>query len=216
MKGIIGTKVGMTQVFDESGLAVPVTVIHVVPNVVVGHRTAAKEGYDAVQLGMGEVKARKLKQPQRKDYEKRGLPMVRHLREFRLPGALDLTAGNLHRVEEAFANGDTVDVIGTSKGKGFAGVIKRWGFHRGPMTHGSKYHRRVGSLAPRASGGGGRVHPGRKMPGHMGHARVTVLNLKVVRVDADRNLLLVKGAVPGPNGSLVMVREAVRLRKGAV
>ena len=215
MKGIIGTKVGMTQVFDESGLAIPVTVIHVAPNVVVGHRTEGKEGYDAVQLGVVEVEARKLKQPQRKDYAKRGLPTVRHLREFRLPGALELSVGSLHRVEAAFAANDMVDVTGTSKGKGFAGAIKRWGFHRGPMSHGSKYHRRVGSLAPRTSGGGGRVHPGRKMPGHMGHERVTVLNLKVVRVDSDRNLLLVRGAVPGPNGSLVMIREAVREKRGA-
>ncbi len=216
MKGIIGTKVGMTQVFDESGVAVPVTVIHVAPNIVVGHRTVAKEGYDAVRLGFGEVKPRKLTQPLRKDYEKRGLPMVRHLKEFRLPGALELQTGASHRVEAAFTSGDMVDVTGTSKGKGFAGVIKRWGFHRGPMSHGSKYHRRVGSLAPRTSGGGGRVHPGRKLPGHMGHARVTVLNLRVVRVDADRNLLLIGGAVPGPNGSLVMVREAIKMRKGAM
>lgn len=215
MKGIIGTKVGMTQVFDESGVAIPVTVIHVAPNVVVGHRTVEKEGYEAVRLGVGEVPARKLRQPQRKDYERRGLPMVRHLKEFRLPGALDLEVGSLHRVESAFEPGDMVDVTGISKGKGFAGVIKRWGFRRGPMSHGSKYHRRVGSLAPRTSGGGGRVHPGRKMPGHAGNRRVTVLNLRVVRVDADRNLLLVRGAIPGPNGSLVMVRDAVRLRKGA-
>ena len=216
MKGIIGTKVGMTQVFEENGIAIPVTVIHVAPNVVLGHRTVGKEGYDAVRLGIGEVNPRKLAQPQRKDYEKRGLAMVRHVREFRLAGALDLEAGSTHRVEAAFQPGDYVDVTGTSKGKGFAGAIKRWGFHRGPMSHGSKYHRRVGSLAPRTSGGGGRVHPGRKMPGHKGHARVTVLNLKVVRVDSDRNLLLIKGAVPGPNGSLVMVREAVKMRKGAM
>ncbi len=214
MKGIIGTKVGMTQIFDDSGQAVPVTVIHAEPNVVVGHRSLAKEGYDAVQLGIGEVPAHRLRQPQRKDWQQKRLPMVRRVREFRLPGALLLQAGSLHRVEAAFANGDRVDVTGTSKGKGFAGAIKRWGFHRGPMSHGSKYHRRVGSLAPRTSGGGGRVHPGRKMPGHMGHRRVTVLNLKVVRVDADRNLLLLRGAIPGPRGSLVMVRESVRARRG--
>ncbi len=216
MKGIIGTKVGMTQVFDESGQAIPVTVIHVEPNVVMGHRTLANEGYEAVRLGIQEVQARKMVQPQRKDYEARGLPLVRKLREFRMAGALDLEPGSLHRVEAAFSAGDMVDVTGTSKGKGFAGAIKRWGFHRGPMSHGSKYHRRVGSLAPRTSGGGGRVHPGRKMPGHMGHARVTVLNLRVVRVDSDRNLLLIRGAVPGPNGSLVMVREAIKAQKGAM
>ncbi|MBX5467823.1 MAG: 50S ribosomal protein L3 [Firmicutes bacterium] len=214
MKGIIGTKVGMTQVFDDEGRAVPVTVIHAEPNVVVRHRTLEKDGYEAVQLGVGFIKPHKVKKPQRVDFEKRGIRPVRYLREFRLPGALDLPVGSEHRVEAAFQAGDVVDVTGISKGKGFAGVIKRWGFRRGPMSHGSKYHRRVGSLGPRMSGGGGRVRPGRKMPGRAGHRRVTVLNLKVVRVDADRNLLLVKGAVPGPKGGLVLVRQAVRQREG--
>lgn len=216
MKGIIGKKLGMTQIFDETGRAIPVTVLLVEPNVVVRRRTVEKDGYEAVQLGFESVKAHKLKRPQRQDFEKRGIAPVRYLREFRLPGATELEEGSLHKVEEVFAAGDIVDVTGTSKGKGFTGVIKRWGFRRGPTTHGSKYHRRVGSLGPRTSGGGGRVHPGRKMPGHSGHARVTVLSLEVVRVDAERNLLLIKGAVPGPRGSLVMVRDAVRQRKGAV
>jgi len=216
MKGIIGIKLGMTQVFDDEGLAVPVTVVLAEPNRVVRRRTVAKEGYDAVQLGVGAVRPHKVAQPQRKDFEKMGVEPVRYLREFRMPGALDLEPGTLHKVEEAFAAGDIVDVIGTSKGKGFAGVIKRWGFHRGPTTHGSKYHRRVGSLGARTSGGGGRVHPGRKLPGRMGHKRVTTLRLRIERVDADRNLLLIHGAVPGPKGSLVMVRDSVRNRKGAV
>ena len=144
-----------------------------------------------------------------------GIEPVRWLREFRLPGALDLEEGSLHRVEDAFAAGDLVDVIGTSKGKGFQGAIRRWGFHRGPMTHGSKYHRGPGSLNARMSGGGGRVFKGRKLPGHMGHRRVTVLKLRVERVDPDRNLLMIRGAIPGPNGSLVMVRESVRSRATA-
>lgn len=216
MKGIMGVKLGMTQIFDDEGRAIPVTVIHAEPNTVVRVRSVEKDGYEAVQLGMGAVKAHKVKQPLRKDFEARGLKPVRHLREFRLPGAVALEPGQVHRVEEAFQAGDIVDVIGTSKGKGFSGVIKRWGFHRGPMSHGSKYHRRVGSLGSRTSGGGGRVHPGRRLPGHHGHRRVTVLKLQVVRVDADRNLLLVKGAVPGPKGSLVLVRDSVRNKKGAV
>lgn len=215
MKGIIGTKIGMTQVFDETGRAIPVTVIHAEPNTVVRLRTPEQDGYEAVQLGVGAVRVHKMTQPLAKDFQKRGITPVKYLREFRLPGATDLVPGSAHRVEDAFASGDMVDVTGTSKGKGFAGVIKRWGFHRGPMSHGSKYHRRVGSLGSRTSGGGGRVHPGRKMPGHMGHRRVTVLKLQVVRVDSDRNLLLVRGAVPGPKGSLVMVRESVRQKKGA-
>lgn len=214
MKGIIGTKVGMTQVFDETGRAIPVTVIHVEPNTVVRLRTTEKDGYEAVQLGVGHIRPHKVTQPIRKDLEQRGLTPVRFLREFRLPGAMDLAPGSQHRIEEAFAEGDIVDVTGTSKGKGFAGVIKRWGFHRGPMSHGSKYHRRVGSLGSRTSGGGGRVHPGRKMPGHMGHRRITTLRLPVIRVDKDRNLILIRGAVPGPKKSLVMIRESVRNQKG--
>ncbi len=215
MKGIIGIKVGMTQVFDDEGRAVPVTVIHAEPNRVLRLRTEAKDGYNAVQLGVGAIKPHKVARPQRIDFEKLGVEPVRYVREFRLPGSTDLEPGSLLKVEEAFNAGDIVDVTGTSKGKGFAGVIKRWGFRRGPTTHGSKYHRRVGSLAARTSGGGGRVHPGRKMPGHKGHARVTILKLRVERVDADRSLLLVRGAVPGPRGSVVLVRDSVRNRKGA-
>ena len=216
MKGIMGLKLGMTQVFDEEGRAIPVTVIHAEPNQVMRIRTHESDGYEAVQLGVGGIKERKVAYAQRKDLEKRGLQAARYVREFRLAGATELEPGQYLKVEDAFEPGDIVDVIGTSKGKGFAGVIKRWGFHRGPTTHGSKYHRRVGSLGSRTSGGGGRVHPGRKLPGRMGHRRVTTLRLKVVRVDADRNLLLIRGAVPGPRGSLVMVRDSVRNQKGAV
>jgi large subunit ribosomal protein L3 len=216
MKGIMGIKLGMTQVFDEEGRAIPVTVIHAEPNQVLRIRSRERDGYEAVQLGVGAIKDRKVAYAQRRDFEARGLNLARHVREFRLPGATELQPGQYIAVHDAFEAGDVVDVIGTSKGKGFAGVIKRWGFHRGPTTHGSKYHRRVGSLGSRTSGGGGRVHPGRRLPGHMGHQRVTTLNLSVVRVDSDRNLLLIKGAVPGPKGSLVMVRAAVKGRKGAV
>jgi large subunit ribosomal protein L3 len=216
MKGIMGVKLGMTQVFDEEGRAIPVTVIHAEPNQVMRIRTEELDGYEAVQLGVGAIKDRKVAYANRMDYQKRGLTPTRYVREFRLAGATELEPGQFVKVDDAFAPGDIVDVIGTSKGKGFAGVIKRWGFRRGPTTHGSKYHRRVGSLGSRTSGGGGRVHPGRRLPGRMGHARVTTLRLTVVKVDTDRNLLLIKGSVPGPKGSLVMVRESVRNQKGAV
>lgn len=216
MKGIMGVKLGMTQVFDEEGRAIPVTVIHAEPNQVLRIRTHERDGYEAAQLGVGQIREQKVAYAQRKDFEQRGLQLARYIREFRLAGARDLEPGSYIAVNDAFEPGDIVDVIGTSKGKGFAGVIKRWGFHRGPTTHGSKYHRRVGSLGSRTSGGGGRVHPGRKMPGHMGHQRVTTLRVRVVKVDSDRNLLLIRGSVPGPKGSLVMVRESVRNKKGAV
>lgn len=212
MKAIIGQKLGMTQIFDEEGRAIPVTVILAEPNRVIRKRTLARHGYEAVQLGVGFIRPHKVKRPQARDFEKLGVEPVRWLREFREPGAQDLQEGAWLRVEEAFQAGDWVDVTGTSRGKGFAGGIKRWGFHRGPMSHGSKYHRGPGSLGARMSGGGGRVFKGRKMPGHLGHERVTVLKLKVVRVDADKNLLLVRGAVPGPDKGLVMVRESVRVR----
>lgn len=216
MKGIMGVKLGMTQVFDEDGRAIPVTVIHAEPNQVLRIRTREQDGYEAAQLGVGAIRDRKVAYQQRMDYQKRGVNPARYVREFRLSGATELEPGQFVKVDDAFQPGDIVDVIGTSKGKGFAGVIKRWGFRRGPTTHGSKYHRRVGSLGSRTSGGGGRVHPGRKLPGRMGNHRVTTLRLRVVRVDADRNLLLIRGAVPGPKGSLVMVRDSVRNQKGAV
>lgn len=216
MKGIMGVKLGMTQVFDDEGRAIPVTVIHAEPNQVLRIRTQDRDGYEAVQLGVGAIRDRKVAYANRMDYQKRGVSPARYVREFRLAGATALEPGQYVKVDDAFSSGDIVDVTGTSKGKGFAGGIKRWGFHRGPTTHGSKYHRRVGSLGSRTSGGGGRVHPGRRLPGRMGHKRVTTLRLMVVRVDTDRNLLLVRGSVPGPKGSLVMVRESVRNQKGVV
>jgi large subunit ribosomal protein L3 len=217
MKGIYGTKLGMTTIFDEEGRAVPVTVIHAEPNRVLRRRTPEKDGYSAVQVGFGFVKPYKVKRPQRGEFERLKMEPVRYVRELRLPGADALEPGQEIRVD-VFEPGDWVDVTGISKGKGFAGVIKRHGFHRGPMSHGSKYHRRPGSLNARISGGGGRVFKGRKLAGHMGHQQVTVLNLRVVRVDPDRNLLLVRGAVPGPRKGIVRVRAAVKapVKKGAV
>jgi large subunit ribosomal protein L3 len=209
MKGIYGTKLGMTTVFDDEGRAIPVTVIHAEPNRVLRRLTEARHGYNAVQVGFGFVKPRKVRKPQLKDFEKLGVEPVRWVRELRLPGSEELEPGQDIKVD-VFEPGDWVDVTGVSRGKGFAGSIKRHGFHRGPMTHGSKYHRGTGSLNARISGGGGRVFKGRKMPGHLGHERVTVLRLQVVRVDAERNLLLIRGAVPGPKKGLVRVRETVR------
>jgi large subunit ribosomal protein L3 len=213
MKGIWGQKLGMTQVFDEEGRSVPVTVILAEPNRVVMKRTMARHGYEAVQVGFGRVRPHKLTKPIQGEFRRLGQEPVRYRRELRLPGAADLNEGDEIVVGDTFEAGEWVDVTGTSRGKGFAGVIKRWGFHRGPMTHGSKYHRGVGSLGARMSGHGGRVFKGRKLPGHLGHERVTVQKLKVERVDGARHLLLVRGAVPGPKGGLVMVRASKKAPK---
>lgn len=211
VKGILGRKLGMTQVFDEAGRAVPVTVVKAGPCVVVQKRTPARDGYSAIQLGFEEVKEGRLNRPRRGHLARAGVRPVRFLRELRVPDAEAYQVGQDLRVD-LFKPGDRVDVTGISKGKGFAGGVKRWGFGRGPMAHGSKYHRGTGSLATggRMSGGGGRVFPGRKMPGHLGAERVTVQNLRVERVDPEHDLLLLRGAVPGPRGGLVIVRSAVK------
>lgn len=211
VKGILGRKLGMTQVFDEAGRAVPVTVVKAGPCVVVQKRTPARDGYSAIQLGFEEVKEGRLNRPRRGHLARAGVRPVRVLRELRVPDAEAYQVGQDLRVD-LFKPGDRVDVTGISKGKGFAGGVKRWGFGRGPMAHGSKYHRGTGSLATggRMSGGGGRVFPGRKMPGHLGAERVTVQNLRVERVDPEHDLLLLRGAVPGPRGGLVIVRSAVK------
>lgn len=211
VKGILGRKLGMTQVFDDAGRAVPVTVVKAGPCVVVQKRTPARDGYSAIQLGFEEVKEGRLNRPRRGHLARAGVRPVRILRELRVPDAEAYQVGHDLRVD-LFKPGDRVDVTGISKGKGFAGGVKRWGFGRGPMAHGSKYHRGTGSLATggRMSGGGGRVFPGRKMPGHLGAERVTVQNLRVERVDPEHDLLLLRGAVPGPRGGLVIVRSAVK------
>ncbi|MDA8334454.1 MAG: 50S ribosomal protein L3 [Peptococcaceae bacterium] len=205
-KGILGRKVGMTQVYLADGRSVPVTVIEAGPCVVVQKKTPERDGYHAVQLGFGERRVRLVNKPVRGHLAKAGLKAVRYLREIRLTDAGAYEVGQEIK-SDIFQSGERVDVTATSKGRGFAGGIKKHGFHRGPMAHGSKYHRRPGSLGAK---GPARVFKGRKLPGHLGARRTTVLNLEVVRVDAARNLLAVKGAVPGPMGSLVVVREAVR------
>jgi large subunit ribosomal protein L3 len=210
MRGIIGKKVGMTQLFDESGTVVPVTVIEAGPCYVTQVKTVDTDGYNAIQLGFEEVAERKLTKGQKGHLQKAGTPTVRRLREMRSDE--DDTQFNLGDVIKAdiFQDGDMVDVIGISKGKGFAGAVKRHGFAGGPKTHGqSDRHRATGSRG--AGTTPGHTWPGSKAPGHMGSDQVTVQNLKIALVDADRNLIAIRGAVPGPRGGLVLVRAA---RKG--
>lgn len=205
-KAILGTKIGMTQIFNEDGSVVPVTVVQAGPCVVVQKKTLKSDGYSAIQVGFGEIKEQELNKPKKGHYTKSDVKPARFLKEFRLDDADNYSVGQEITVE-IFAAGDNVDVTGQSKGKGFAGGIKRHGFHRGPMKHGSKYHRGTGSLGAK---GPARVFKGRKLPGHMGRERVTVQKLMVVKVDKDRNLLLIKGAIPGPRKSLVTIKNSVK------
>ncbi|MBI2875092.1 MAG: 50S ribosomal protein L3 [Firmicutes bacterium] len=208
MKTLLGKKIGMTQVFTPKGQVVPVTVLQAGPCTVVQCKTAARDGYTAIQIGFGDIAPRKVNKPLSGHYEKAGLKPNRYLQEFRVPEGEAPSVGTVLQVD-VFSAGDLVDVSGLSRGKGFAGVIKRWGFHRGPMAHGSKYHRRVGSLGAL---GPYRVLKGRKMPGRMGGKRVTVQNLSVVGTDVEKGLILVKGAVPGPRGNLLRISKAVKVR----
>ena len=206
-KAIIGKKIGMTQIFTPEGKLVPVTVIEAGPCPVVQKKTVENDGYEAVQLGFDPKKEKKVNKPEKGHFAKAGVAVTRVLREFRLEDTASLNLGDLVKAD-IFAEGEKVDIAGTSKGHGYAGTVKRFGTHRGPMAHGSKYHRGVGSLG--ACSTPSKVMKGKKLPGHMGVERVTVLNLDVVRVDAERNLLLVKGAVPGPKGGYVTVRNTVK------
>ncbi len=206
MKGLIGKKIGMTQIFDENGLAVPVTLIEAGPCYVTQIRNPEKDGYNAVQLGFEEVKPKRLTGGQLGHLKNNELPPLRFLREFRVK-APQVNEGDKLTVDDVFAVGEQVDVVGTSKGKGFQGVVKRYGFRGGPKTHGQSDRQR----APGSVGAGttpGRVFKGKRMPGHMGSERVTIHNLRVEYVDADRNLLGVRGAIPGPKGGVVMIKEA--------
>lgn len=206
-KGILGKKHGMTQIFDEKGEVIPVTVIEAGPCVVVQKKTVEKDGYNAIQVGFGDVSEKKLNKPLLGHFKKAGVSPKRYLREFRLDDISGYEVGAEIKVD-IFKPGDRVDVTGISKGKGFAGVIKRYGARRGPMSHGSKYHRRVGSMG--ATTDPGRTFKGKKMPGRMGSDRVTIQNLEVVKVDPELNLLVVKGSVPGPKGSLLIIRDSVK------
>jgi large subunit ribosomal protein L3 len=207
-KGILGRKIGMTQIFDESAKAIPVTAIEAGPCKVAQVRTPERDGYSAVQLAFGEIKEAKLTKARAGHLTKTGVGAHRHLVELRLADISQFQVGQEIKAD-IFEQGERADVVGTSKGKGFAGVIKRHGFHGGPGSHGTeRKHRTPGSI-----GAGTTPHhvlKGRKMPGRMGGERVTTLNLEVVRVDAERNLILIKGNVPGPDGGLVIIRSAVR------
>lgn len=210
-KGILGTKVGMTQVFSPAGRLIPVTVIEAGPCVVVQMKNEEKDGYSAVQLGLEEKKKVLVNKPLEGHFARAGLNPQRYLREIRIaPEEQDKYQIGQVLKADLFQEGEKVDVAATSKGKGFAGVIKRHGFHRGPMGHGSMYHRRTGSLGATDPA---RVFKGRKLPGRMGGERVTIQGLEVVRVDPDKNLLLLKGAVPGRKGSLLMIRASTRTQK---
>lgn len=207
MKTIIGKKVGMTQIFDEKGKVIPVTVIEAGPCLVAQVKSVETDGYNAIQLGFGDVKESKLNKPEKGHFAKAKLALKKHLREFRLDSVDGVNVGEEIKVD-TFQAGDKIDVQGTSKGKGFQGVIKRHGQSRGPMGHGSMYHRRPGSMGPTSTPG--RVFKGKKLPGHMGRVTVTIQNLDVVKVDLDKNAILVKGSVPGAKGAILKLKTSVK------
>ncbi len=209
-KGIIGKKVGMTQIFDEKGNVIPVTAIETEGNIVAQIKTLETDGYQSIQLGYGEIKDKHINKPEAGHFAKAKLPNRKHLREFRLDSVENYKVGDEVKVD-IFEVGEKVDIQGTSKGKGFQGVIKRHGQHRGPMGHGSMYHRRPGSMG--ATSTPGRVFKGKKLPGHMGRVTVTIQNLEIVKVDTDKNVLLVKGSVPGAKGAILKVKSTVKASK---
>ena len=213
-KAILGRKLGMTQIFTEEGRVVPVTVVESGNNFVLRSKTVESDGYNAVQIGFGDIKEKNVTKPLKGQFEKAGVKAVRFIREMRLAAPSEYNVGDTIGVD-IFAEGDLVDVVGTSKGKGFAGGIKRHNFARGPMGHGSKSHREPGSTGAMISGPGGRVLKGKKLPGRMGGERVTVQRLTIVRVDTDRNLILIKGAIPGPKKGFVVIKDTVKPAKAA-
>ncbi len=207
-KGIIGRKIGMTQLFTENGNVVPVTVVEAGPCTVIQKKTVDNDGYSAVQLGFEDIREKLVVKPLKGHYDKAEIAYKRVLKEFKLDNCESMNVGDVIKAD-VFANGDVVDVTGISKGKGYQGTIKRLGFHRQPMTHGtSGYHRHQGSMG--ANSTPSKVMKGKGMPGHMGSEQVTIQNLSVVKVDAENNLIAIKGAIPGPNGGLVVVKTAVK------
>ena len=206
-KGIYGKKLGMTQIFTEDGLVVPVTVVEVEPCVVIKKKTVETDGYNAICVATGEVKEKQMNKPEKGQFDKLKLAYKKYIRELRLDDIEQVNVGDELKAD-IFAAGEFVDVQGISKGKGFQGVIKRHGQHIGPKGHGSMYHRRPGSMGPTSSPG--RVFPGKKLPGHTGKDTVTVQNLEVVKVDMDKNVLLIKGSVPGRKNSLLRIKNTVK------
>lgn len=206
MNGILGKKIGMTQIYAEDGTAIPVTVVKAGPCLVVQRKTTEKDGYEAVQLGLVEDRApRSVTQPQQGHFEKAGVAAMRRVAEFALADGVEAAPGDQVKLS-IFAEDDYVDVVGTSKGKGFQGVVKRYGFGGGRATHGSMFHRAPGSIGQSAFPS--RVFPGVRLPGHMGDERVTVKNLKVVKIDEENHLLYLRGAVPGGKNGYLMIRHA--------
>lgn len=206
-KAIVAKKIGMTQVFAENGLLIPVTVLEAGPCVVTQVKTVENDGYEAIQVGFGDVKVNKVNKPMKGHFDKASVEPKKVLKEFRLDSIEGMTVGTELKAD-VFAAGDKVDATGISKGKGYQGPIKRHGQHTGPVSHGSKFHRAVGSMSSATTPG--KVKKGKKMAGHMGSVQVTVQNLEVVRVDADKNLLLIKGAVPGNKGSVLVIKNSVK------
>lgn len=207
-KGIIGKKIGMTQLFDEKGNVIPVTVINAGPCVVVAKKAKEKEGYDSVKLGFQDIEERKLNKPMKGMFAKAGVSYKKYLKEFRLEGAAEMNVGDVVTAD-TFEAGEKIDVTGITKGRGYSGVIKRWGAHRLRMTHGTgPVHRQVGSMGANSSPS--RVFKNKKMAGQYGNEKVTILNLEVVKIDADNNLIAVRGAVPGPRGGIVYIRNTVK------
>jgi large subunit ribosomal protein L3 len=206
-KAILATKVGMTQIFDENGNSVPVTVLQAGPCVVTQVKTTENDGYEAVQVGFGDIREKLVNKPRKGQFDKAEAPYKRYLREFRFENAADYQVKQEIKAD-IFADGDHVDATAITKGKGFQGAIRRHGQSRGPMAHGSKYHRHAGSNG--SCSDPSRVFPGKHMPGHMGHVKATVQNLEIVKVDAENNLLLVKGSVPGSKKSLITIKESVK------
>ena len=209
-KAILATKVGMTQIFDENGTFVPVTVLQAGPCVVTQVKTVENDGYSAVQVGFVDKREKLVNKPMKGHFDKAGVSYKRYVREFRLEDAENYSVKDEIKAD-VFAAGDKIDATTISKGKGFQGAIKRHGQHRGPMAHGSKFHRHAGSNGSATTPG--KVFKGKKMAGHMGNVKVTIQNLEVVRVDAENNLILVKGSVPGPKKSLVTLKETVKTVK---
>ena len=209
-KAILGKKLGMTQLFNEDGVMIPVTVIEAGPCVVVQKKTVETDGYEAIQVGFDDKAERKMNKPMKGHFDKAKVAYKKNLKEFRLDDISSFNVGDVIKAD-VFAAGEMVDVTGTSKGHGYAGTVKRWGTHRGPMSHGSGYHRGVGSMG--ACSDPSRVYKGKKLPGHYGNVKKTIQNLYVAKVDGERNLILVKGGVPGPKGGLLIVKEAVKSGK---
>lgn len=206
-KGILGKKLGMTQIFDEKGRVIPVTVVEAGPCVVVQKKTVEKDGYNAIQVGFGDIREKLVTKPLKGHFAKAGSSLKRRVRELRLEDTTAYQVGQEIKAD-VFAAGEKVDVSGISKGKGFQGAIKRWNAHRGPMSHGSKFHRAPGSMG--ASSFPSRTFKNKHMPGHMGNVHATVLNLQVAKVIPEKNLILIKGGIPGPNKGFVVIRNAVK------